>query len=79
MDNIANKIMEDPYEELGARGVKSSEIEDMIDNEELGIDDEMNPGAGYWISMDAQGNYRPETVCEDLSWGMCMLEGVVYN
>lgn len=56
MDNIANKIMEDPYEELGARGVKSSEIEDMIDNEELGIDDEITQaadGLGEWEAEDA--------------------------
>jgi hypothetical protein len=27
--------------------------------------DEMDPGAGYWISMDAEGNYRPSTICDD--------------
>jgi len=28
--------------------------------------DEMDPGAGYWLSMDAEegGNYKPETVCD---------------
>jgi len=25
----------------------------------------MDPGAGYWVSMDTDGSYKPETVCEE--------------
>jgi len=32
---------------------------------DLGWCSEMNPGAGYWISMDAEGDYKPSTVCEE--------------
>jgi hypothetical protein len=55
MDNIANKIMEDPYEELGARGVKNSEIEEMIESEQLGIDEitKAADGLAEWEAEDA--------------------------
>jgi hypothetical protein len=33
---------------------------------EYGLHDEMDPGAGYWVSMDAEGNYKPETICESI-------------
>lgn len=31
--------------------------------EELGICEEMDPGAGYWIAMDTDDTYNPQTVC----------------
>lgn len=31
----------------------------------LELCDEMDPGAGYWISMDAEGNYKPSTICDE--------------
>lgn len=31
----------------------------------VGFCDKMDPGAGYWVSMDANGSYKPETVCEE--------------
>ena len=32
---------------------------------ELGLCDEMDPGAGYWIAMDTEDTYNPQTVCDD--------------
>ncbi|MBU0894241.1 MAG: hypothetical protein KKF48_02310 [Nanoarchaeota archaeon] len=32
---------------------------------EYGLCDEMDPGAGYWIAMDTEDTYNPETVCEN--------------
>lgn len=32
--------------------------------EGYGFCDQMDPGAGYWVSMDEEGTYKPETVCD---------------
>ena len=32
---------------------------------ELGLCKEMDPGAGYWIAMDSEDTYNPQTVCGD--------------
>ncbi|MBN2422149.1 hypothetical protein JXB41_02890 [Candidatus Woesearchaeota archaeon] len=38
---------------------------------ELGYCDEMDPGAGYWVSMDAGGSFKPETTCEGIWGSLC--------
>ncbi|MFH1307315.1 MAG: hypothetical protein ABIH72_00505 [archaeon] len=41
--------------------------------EEYGFCDELDPGAGYWISMDAEGDYKPSTVCEGMWNSLCQI------